>query len=279
VNFDDPETYHLYFGDGEGSPGTLLTFFPWANAETGRPGAGQASAVAFTISEDSLGYWMDRLKCEGLLVTPVRGRFHEAVVALRDPDGLRLELVTGSNRRAQGSWEGSPVPERHAILGLDGVTLTEANVEPTAALLSATLDFALVAKEAGRHRFVAGSGGLKVDVVADPHAERGRIAVGSVHHVAWRVSNDAEQRDWRARLLDAGLHVTQVVDRRYFRSIYFREPGGVLFEIATDGPGFTVDESPDELGTALRLPPWLEAQRASIERALPPLELPSLARA
>jgi glyoxalase family protein len=276
VNFDDPETYHLYFGDAEGSPGTLLTFFPWSGAEAGREGAGQASAVALAIREASLGFWIDRLEAEGLHVDRVGGRFHESVVELHDPDGLRLELVTDSMPRRGHAWEGSPVPPRHAILALDSVTLTEASVEQTAELLVGVLGFSLAGREGDRYRFVAGAGGPKVDVVPDPYAGRGRISVGSVHHVAWRAPSDTEQRDWRARLRDAGLHVTPIAERKYFRSIYFREPGGVLFEIATDGPGFAVDESREELGSRLVLPPWLEAQRAEIERVLPALELPTL---
>lgn len=273
VNFDDPGTYHLYYGDEVGRPGTLLTFFPWPGAARGRRGTGQVTAVAFSIPAQAIDYWIDRLKRQTIDVRGPIAWFDEQVLAFDDPDGLPLELVAGPQADARTPWAGGPVPPASAIHGISTVTLTEAACEETAAFLTDTLGCGLVQREGSRVRFRMGAGGpgALVDVLCLPKPARGRVAVGSVHHVAWRTPDDESQRAWRQELATRGLDVTPVVDRQYFHSIYFREPGGVLFEIATDLPGFTVDEPAERLGTRLRLPPHLEPMRREIEQRLPPL--------
>jgi glyoxalase family protein len=273
VNFDDPGSYHLYYGDELGRPGSIMTFFAWPGAPRGERGLGQVTVTAYAVPAGSLGFWEERL---GAAARGRSLRFGDEVLTVSDPDGLELELVEVDDAGARPWWPGGPVAAEHAVRNFAGVTLTVRDLEPTARLLD---DMGLRrAGEAGsRVRFVAGAGAdaAGVDVVEHPTGARGRQAAGIVHHVAWRVSDDAAQLAWRERLLERGLAVTEVRDRRYFRSIYFREPGGVLFEIATDPPGFTRDETPEALGTSLKLPPWLEKERARIEGALPPLDLPS----
>ncbi|HXE56756.1 MAG TPA: ring-cleaving dioxygenase [Gemmatimonadales bacterium] len=281
VNQDDPFTYHLYYGDGLGRPGSILTFFPWNDLPRGRAGAGQATAVAFAIGAESLGFWIERLLRHGIAYRRPTRRFGENVLAFSDPDGLGLELVAAARPGPYEPWEDSGVPPEHAIRGLHGVTLLEQDPAVARALLTATLGFREVDRHDGRIRLEAGAGGPStfVDVQAAPDFWSGRLGVGTVHHVAWRLPDDAAQREMRDRVVDAGRAPTDVIDRFYFRSVYFREPGGVLFELATDPPGFTVDEPPESLGTRLVLPPWLEPERATIERHLPPLRLPAPARA
>jgi glyoxalase family protein len=274
VNFDDPGTYHFYYGDETGTPGTILTFFPWPLARRGTRGAGQATVTSFSVPQGSLGYWTGRLDRFGVLFEPPRARFDEEAVTLFDPDGLQLELVARAGD-GRSPWQAGPVPPEHAIRGFDGTTLTEWNPEVTAELLAGTLGFRPAGQAGSRFRLEAGPGGpgARVDVLAAPAAERGRISAGTVHHVAWRVADEAEQERWRETIAESGLSVTPVLDRQYFRSIYFREPGGVLFEIATDAPGFTYDEPVESLGGALKLPPWLEPERRRIEAVLPPVEV------
>ena len=276
INFDDPSTYHLYYGDGVGSPGTVMTFFPWPGVRRGALGSGQTSTTAFAVPEHSLDFWRRRLE-----ESPVRAhgieRFGLPGLAFADPDGLRLELLA-SARPDDGRepWNGSSVLAEHAIRGLDGVTLLHADCTATESVLVGAMGFRKVAVDGERVRYESGDGGSGtfVDLLHDPNAVPGRVAGGSVHHVAFRVANDDAQSAWQSRLLDAGHPTTEVKDRMYFHSIYFREPGGVLFELATDNPGFATDESVAELGTGLRLPPWLESDRDRIERGLPSLEDP-----
>jgi len=275
VNYDDPGTYHLYYGDELGRPGTLLTFFPWPHARRGRTGAGQATVTSFSVPAGSLGYWSERLRRSGTTHDdPGRRGEDEEVLRLLDPDGLELELVAHAGPAAGNPWEGGPVPVEHAIGGLFAVTVVEWNADRTADLLTGTLGFRLESQSGSRLRFAVGSpGGLatRLDLLAEPTAERGHVAAGTVHHVAFRVAGDREQQAWHRDLIAAGHHVSPIMDRQYFHSIYFREPGGVLFEIATDPPGMTADESAADLGTGIRLPSWLEPARARIEPALPPL--------
>jgi glyoxalase family protein len=260
VNFDDPGTHHFYFGDANGTPGTILTFFPWPTAPPGLAGAGQAAGVSFAVPKNSLGAWTDRLRQARIAVGAPRTRFGEEFIEFRDPHGLPLELFGTAPESCDPSLA-------QAIVRLHSATLLEADADRTFCALENTLGFRRVSNEGDRTRFdVAGT---PLDVVATPGAGRGRPSAGSVHHIAWRAANQAEQNQWRVRLVEAGFGVTRVIDRQYFRSIYFREPGGVLFEIATDGPGFFIDEQ--KLGEALKLPPWLEPIRASLERRLPPL--------
>jgi glyoxalase family protein len=278
VNFDDPGTYHLYYGDEEGRPGTIMTFFPWKNAPRGSLGAGQTSATAFSVPEGSLGFWQGRLQAAGLPVESPRVRFDEEVLSFADPDGLRLELVAHDGVGDLPPWQDGPVPSAHAIRSFYGVTLLERSLEATAEVLTGSLSFEEGGIQGDRHRFIAPDGGpaSRVDVLVQPDAGFGRIAVGSIHHVAFRIAGDREQIQWRDASLAKGLQVTSVRDRNYFHSVYFREPGGVLFEVATDPPGFAIDESVPELGTSLRLPEWLEPERAVLESTLPKLTLPSV---
>jgi glyoxalase family protein len=273
VNFDDPGTYHLYYGDAVGTPGTIFTFFPWPGARRGRSGAGQTTETAFAAPPGSLGFWSDRLARLGVAATPGE-RFGAPTLTFLDPDGMRLELVEGSGAVGDEVWTEAEIPAAQALRGFAGVTLTERNPEVTAEVLSGTLGFRLQEEGKGRWRFAPQEGGGgTIDLLADPAAERGSIAAGSVHHVAFRAHDDADQLEWRSAVERSGLQVTPVLDRQYFHSIYFREPGGVLFEIATDPPGFTRDEPREGLGSRLQLPPWLEPHRTEIEGALPPLEL------
>jgi glyoxalase family protein len=274
VNFDDPGTYHFYFGDEIGHPGTILTFFPWPGARRGRWGNGQAAVTSFSIPEGAIGYWQERLKRHGISIGERRKRFDEEALVFVDPDGLQLELVAHSEAQAEGAWEAGTVPAAYAIRGFHSVTLWQSAYKRTAALLTETLGFQLVGEQGQRLRFAAASDGpgTLVDVMHRPDGNPGWGGAGTVHHVAWRTRDDEEQLIWQQKIADLGLRVSPVMDRQYFHSIYFREPGGVLFEIATDPPGFTLDEAPGQLGQHLKLPPWLEPRRGEIEQTLPPLQ-------
>jgi catechol 2,3-dioxygenase-like lactoylglutathione lyase family enzyme len=274
INFDAPNVYHLYYGDGLGSPGTILTFFPFPGAARGRQGIGQAAVVSLAIAPTSLGYWIERLIARGIPYDGPTRRGEESVLSFRDPDGLALELQTVAEQPIQAAWERSSVPAEHQIRGVAGVTLWYAAAEPTAQLLTGTLGFAQSAVMEDRIRYALGEGSGTADVREVGGFWGGEISAGTVHHVAWRVADDAGQADWLERLRVAGMDPTPVQDRQYFRSIYFREPGGVLFEIATDAPGFAIDESPETLGTALKLPSWFERQREILEDVLPIVRLP-----
>jgi glyoxalase family protein len=279
VNFDDPGTYHLYYGDATGSPGTILTFFPWAHVRPGSVGNGEAATVAYAIPRDSVAYWQARLAEHGVVAGETSERWGETVLPFRDPDGMMLELVGTDRAPLFDHWADGPVPEAHALRGFHSVTLWVDEAATTAKILQESLGYSAAGQEGNRSRFVAGSDamGVGVDLLQRPGAARGRFGAGSIHHIAFRVADDAEQLAYLDALRGAGLQVTPVQDRQYFHSIYYRVPAGVLFEMATDPPGFLLDESRETLGTALRLPPWLEDQRAQIERALPPLrrEIPA----
>jgi glyoxalase family protein len=293
VNFDDPGTYHFYFGDEAGTPGSILTFFPWgAGAPRGRVGAGQVAVTALAVPPASLGFWLARLVALGVPhAGPARrfagaGAAAESVIALEDPDGLQLELVTDARAAALPGWTAAgdaagddAVPAEHAVRGVRGVTLWVAAPERTAGVLEGPLGMRRAAADGDRARYETADPdavlGRTVDVRAvGPEAARGRMGAGTVHHVAFRTGDDAGELALRAAVTDAGLSATPQIDRQYFRSVYFREPGGVIFELATDAPGFLADEARDALGAALRLPPQFEARRAEIERRLPPLTLP-----
>jgi glyoxalase family protein len=274
VNFDDPGTYHLYYGDGGGSPGTILTFFPWMGMPRGRLGAGQAVATAFRTGEASLEWWIKRL--EGAKV-PVRGpglRFGESVIEFSDPDGLGLEIVSAAGPMpATAEWGKSPVPPEHALRGFHAVTLAEAAREVTDAIVAGQMGYKMMGEEKGRFRYRASEGDTAtlLDILEQPGGRPGLQGAGTVHHIAFRVADDTAQLGWKEKLVRSGLSVSLVMDRSYFHSIYYREPGGVLFEIATDGPGFATDEPADTLGEKLKLPTQYEAARAEIERSLPVL--------
>lgn len=275
VNFDDPGTYHLYYGDETGSPGTILTFFPWPGARRGSRGVGQATVTAFSVPTGSLGFWQERFAARGVPHEAPHPRFEEEVLTFLDPDGLKLELVAHAGAEERVPWSGGGVAERHAVRGFFGTTLLQRNLAPTAEVLTTGMGLTAVATAGQRSRYAAAAGraGSVVDLLLRPDGERGRIAAGTVHHVAFRVADDAAQGEMQGHLETLGILTTEVKDRQYFRSIYFREPGGVLFEVATDSPGFAIDEPVATLGQALQLPPWLEAQRTRIEPALPPLTL------
>jgi glyoxalase family protein len=277
VNQDDPGTYHLFYADAEGHPGSDLTFFPWPDLPPGRRGTGLAMEVALAIPSGSLDYWSERLARHGVTPGAVETRFGQRVLPLTDPHGLALGLALTDDPREFTPWPESPVPPPHQIRGLHAVRLWERDLAVTTGFLTTALGFTPAGEDGGWHRFVLGGGGSgRVLEVRELPGERpGSWGVGSVHHVAWRVPDDAAQVAAQGRVEAAGRHPTEVIDRFWFRSVYFREPGGVLFEIATDGPGFAVDEAPESLGTTLVLPPWLEPQRGRIEAALPPLRAPA----
>lgn len=278
VNFDDPGTYHFYLGDASGHPGTILTFFPWPDIRPGRRGPGQVTAVGFNIPSGAIGYWSERLKQRGVEVfTPLR-RFDADVLPFADPDGLPLELVTSDVPAPGAPWAGSDIPAEQAIHGFAAPTLTLSEGSGTAHLLVDVFGLHPAGQEGSRQRFTGQAiAGGQVDIALHPGEPLGRMGSGVVHHIAWRAPSDAQQAEWREILIARGLKVTPVLDRTYFHSIYFREPGGILFEIATDPPGFTRDEPLEALGTHLRLPEWIEPNRGAIERALPALRLPASA--
>ncbi len=273
VNQDDPGTYHLFYADAEGHPGTDLTFFPWSQLAPNRPGHGLAMEVALEVPPDSLGYWGGRLARYGIRTGPVESRFGQKVLALDDPHGLHLALVEARSTRAFTPWAGGPVPGERQIRGLFGAQVWERDARVTAAFLRSVLGFEELAHENGWTRYGSVDAPGVIDVRDAPEARRGAWGVGAVHHLAWRVPDDDEQLAMRARIESAGVRATPIIDRFWFKSVYFKEPGGVLFEIATDGPGFGVDEDAAHLGETLVLPPWLEGHRTSIESAIPPLRL------
>jgi glyoxalase family protein len=278
VNFDDPGSYHFYFGDRRGTPGTILTFFPWPGARRGIRGTGQIEATALAISPESIGYWLERLKKDHVTAEKASTRFGEEVIRLLDPDGLMIELIASTSQRQVEPWTDSPVSPEHAIHGFHGVSAALEGYERTARLLTDSFGYRLIDESGNRFRFASAEDsalGRIVDLLCQPDTAMGRVAAGSVHHIAFRAKDDAEQLRWREHLVDLGYNVTPVIDRTYFHSIYFREPGGVLFEIATEPPGFTLDEKLEELGTHLRLPPWLESARSQIENILPPIQVPT----
>lgn len=282
VNFDDPTTYHFYFGDEIGQPGSLLTFFPWPNAHRGRQGAGQAAVVSFGIVPSSVGFWLERLLKQGVEFEQPVTRFDgERVIALKDPDGLLLELV--SHQRVEqiepiGLHAGSDaqVPAAHGIRGVYSVTLWQDGHQQTAELLTGSLGFKLAREQGSIFRYTSndGSCGSIVDLRIVPGLWPGVAGVGTVHHIAFRADSPTTQSRVRNDLETLGFNVTPPLDREYFMSVYFREPGGVLFEIATDGPGFSIDEPVEALGRSLMLPSWLEQRRFEIEALLPNIHLP-----
>lgn len=285
VNQDAPGTYHLFFADAEGSPGTDLTFFPWPDLQQARPGVGQIVEVPFAVAEGSLEYWQERLDELGVGHDALETRFGERTLPFEDPHGLRLSLVEISAGEAAARdvvpWARSPVPEAHQLRGLHAVRMWEKELDATDLLLTEVLGFDYVGEESVWHRFAAtgpdggGKSGTYVDVRIVPSGKKGRGGVGGVHHAAWRVRDEDEERALREAVRRVGLEPTDVIDRFWFRSVYFREPGGVLFELATDGPGFGRDEEMEHLGETLVLPPWMEDRREEIEAGLPELRGPS----
>ncbi|MGI4952887.1 MAG: ring-cleaving dioxygenase [Janthinobacterium lividum] len=272
VNFDDPGAYHLYYGDADGSPGTILTFFPWAQAAPGRAGAGELQETMFRIPRAAIGDWTTRLLAYGVQRVE---RFGTPVLTFRDPDGLRLALVGLDGIEAEPAWDNGSIPAAQAIRGFYGVSLMLADAGPTSAIIADVFGFEPGARDGDtqRHQVPGATLGGVIDLRTVGEFLPARLGRGSVHHLAFRAADDAAQAAMVEQLArDHGLRTTEQKDRDYFRSVYVREPGGVLFEIATDIPGFAVDEAPEALGTALKLPRFLQPQRARIEAALPSLD-------
>ena len=281
VNFDDPTTYHFYFGDSDGTPGSILTFFPWPDSRRGRQGAGQVGVTSFAILPSSVGFWIERFIRHNVEFDQPKSRFDdERIIGFKDPDGFLGELVAHPSAESRKGWHGSAVPGDHALRGIYAVTLWQESYELTGRLLTESLGFHPVREQASIFRYAAANPGpgCIVDLRCVPGLWPGVMGAGTVHHVAFRAPDNDAQLAVREDLVKRGHNVTPQLDRDYFKSIYFREPGGVLFEIATDPPGFTVDESIETLGHALKLPEWLEPRRFEIEALLPnirlPLELP-----
>jgi len=279
VNQDDPGTYHLFYADAAGSPGTDLTFFPWSEMAPPRMGHGLAVEVGLEVPAGSLSFWGDRLERYGASLGESERRFGSPVLSVTDPHGLKLALVESVARTGAGSgaerqftpWPESPVPAERQIRGLHGARVWERSLAPTKEFITGVLGFRELARDGEWVRFGFENAPGVLDVREAPGAPRGAWGVGSVHHLAWRVDDDTHQLAMRAQVEAAGAHPTPVIDRFWFHSVYFREPGGVLFELATDGPGFSVDEDPHHLGETLVIPPWLESARGRIEQVLPPL--------
>jgi glyoxalase family protein len=274
VNFDDPSTYHLYYGDRTGRPGTAITFFTWPGARRGKRGTGQVIAASFAVPKNSLDYWKVRFDKYHVAHEQLPMRFDHSTIRLTDPDGLILELIESDQLDDVGLDYDGDVPKKLAIRGFHAPTLEVQRAKKTESVL-ALLGFELIAEEASRKRFSVNSKSTSagVDLVERPDGQFGINSAGTVHHIAFRCADELEQVHWREQIVARGLQVTPVIDRFYFHSIYFREPGGILFEIATEGPGFAVDEPVQHLGETLKLPPQYEQHRPEIERALPPIFL------
>jgi glyoxalase family protein len=273
VNQDDPDTYHLFYADALGHPGTDLTFFPWAQIAPPRPGHGTAPEVSLAVPPGALGFWGERLERYGAEIGAATTRFGERTLPLRDPHGMAVALVESDSalRRPWTPWDGSPVPAERQIRGLHGARMRERSLDATTGFLAAALGFRQVGSEGGWHRWAVGGGsGTFVDIAEAPGEQRGAWGVGAIHHLAWRVDDEEHQLAVRGQI-ESFVQPTPVIDRFWFKSVYFREPGGVLLELATEGPGFAVDEDPRHLGEALVLPPWLEPDRDEIEAVLPKL--------
>lgn len=279
VNQDDPGTYHLFYADAEGHPGTDLTFFPWAQMAPSRDGYGLSSEVSLAVPPGSLSFWSGRLERYGIRMSAAEMRFGQNVLPVIDSHGLPLALVESKDSlgRTFTPWDGSPIPVEHQIRGLESARMVERDLVVTTSFLSAAMGFTHLGTENGWHRYgvAGGKSGSYVDLRETPTAQRGAWGTGRVHHIAWRVDDEAHQLEVRGRVAAEGAHPTPVIDRFWFKSVYFLEPGGVLFELATDGPGFAVDEDHAHLGETLVLPPWLEPNRAAIESKLPPLVMPN----
>ncbi len=287
VNQDDPSSYHLYYGDDLGRPGTCLTFFHWPSLSKGHHGNSEVSATSFLIPKNSIDYWIERLNAKQIEFSGPHKRFgNEQAITLKDPDGLQIELLAHDSAEEKNPklWKESPVPAEFAIRRLYSVTLAEEGYERTASVLTDQLGFMPTHHDGNRFRYEIPNaqantheeekeiaGASIVDVICVPYTQKANIGIGSVHHVAWRTPTDAQQYTLRQAIVNAGLNTSPVIDRFYFHSVYFREPGGILFEIATNGPGFTVDEKAEELGTHLVLPPWYEPYRKDLEKTLPPV--------
>lgn len=273
VNFDDPQTYHLYYGDKFGTPGTILTFFPWEGITAGRRGARQATEIGHSVPEGSLDFWLKRLDANNVLYNKPAEKFGEQYLTLLDPDGLKLELIVPKTADNRLPWETAEVKAENATRGFHNITITTNKMDATAKILTDVFGYKLLEQHVNRFRFVtdAVDNAAIVDLVEVAGEVAGHVAGGSVHHVAFRVKNEEILMQYREKIAALGLHITDKIDRNYFYSLYFREPGGVLFELATDNPGFSVDEPVDQLGNGLKLPAQYENIREDLEKSLPSL--------
>ncbi len=274
VNFDDPKTYHFYFGDKTGTPGSILTFFPWERVKKGKNGVGMATEIGYSVPEGSLDFWKKRFEKNGVEFGKTREQFGEKYLPFRDPDGLNLKLVVPKHEDDREAWETDEIKSDVALKGFHSVTLTLYNVGPTAGIITDIFDYELEEKEDDFYRYKTSAveNAAIVDIHEDPTAERGINAGGTNHHIAFRVKDEKTQMYFREKIMEKGLQITEKIDRDYFFSLYFKEPGGVLFEIATDNPGFTRDEDLEELGSSLKLPAQYEGSRDRIEKLLPELK-------
>lgn len=275
VNFDDPKTYHFYFGDEIGTPGSILTFFPWQGVKQGKSGAGMATEIGYSVPPSSLDYWKDRFTHYQIEHQEVMERFGEKYLAFRDPDGLNLELIIPEKADDRNGWQTEEVTANEATKGFHSVTLTVRDIKPTAEILTEIFNYRFLKQEGNRHRFLTDTvqNAAIVDLVELPDEPRGINAGGTNHHVAFRVQDEETLMYFREKIVSKGFQITPKIDRDYFFSLYFREPQGVLFELATDNPGFTKDESLEDLGSSLKLPKQYENSRPQIERLLPKLKL------
>jgi glyoxalase family protein len=273
VNFDDPGTYHFYFGNENGTPGTILTFFPWEGIQQGRTGTGMATEIGYSVPQGSLDFWKDRFSQFNVQHGTTEERLGELYLPFQDPDGLKISLIVPKKNDNRQPWETADVKAQNATKGFHSITLTLKNIKGTADILTEVFGYTLLEQEGNRYRYVTTNieNAAIVDLVEAPQEERGVVAGGTNHHVAFRVANDDVLMTFREKILQRGINITPKINRDYFFSLYFREPGGVLFELATDNPGFTVDEPLDKLGTSLKLPVQYQPMRAEIEKALPEL--------
>jgi glyoxalase family protein len=273
VNFDDPNTYHFYFGDKVGTPGTILTFFPWQGVARGKQGTGMPTEIGYSVAEKSLSFWTEHFQKNGVKITGTGTRFNEAFLSFEDPDGLPLALIIPTSGDTRQPWATKEVTGEVATKGFHSISLTLKSVAATAEILTDVFEYKFVGKEGNRHRYRTDAipTAAVVDLIEAPDDPRAVNAGGTIHHVAFRVKDEEVLMAFREKVLAKGLNITQKVDRNYFFSLYFREPGGVLFELATDNPGFSVDESVEELGQNLKLPAQYEKQRSQIEAVLPVL--------
>jgi glyoxalase family protein len=272
VNFDDPHTYHFYYGNENGTPGTILTFFPWTHVHPGRLGTGMATDIGYAVPAGSLGFWSNHFEKHQVRFGQIDEQFGEQILRFEDPDGLRIQLVeAGADNRTP--WETSEIKKDVAIKGFHSIVLALRNIKPTASILTDIFGYKLLKQEGNRYRFVTDAieNAAIVDLVEEPEVTHGLVAGGTNHHVAFRVKNDQLLMQYREKIASKGYNITPKIDRNYFYSLYFREPGGVLFELATDNPGFSIDEPVNELGTHLKLPAQYESDRETIEKVLPKL--------
>ena len=273
VNFDDPHTYHLYYGDQIGSAGTILTFFPWEGMQSGRRGSRQVTEIGYSVPENSMDFWLKRFDENNIIYNKVSEKFGEPYLTFLDPDGLKFELTASKTTDTRLPWETDQISADNATRGFHNVTITTNKLQPTADVLTHLFGYKLAQSHVNRYRFMTDAVGQAnlIDLIEVPGESVGHVAAGSVHHVAFRVKDDQVLMEFRDKIIAAGLSITEKIDRNYFYSLYFREPGGVLFEIATENPGFAVDESVDMLGSTLKLPAQYEHRREEIIRHLPNL--------